>query len=228
MAGVLYRGLEDGQTISNYHNFMLKQLKIVLDTEEFELVSGAPLEWLEEMYPHVVRYGGNVLYIEKLYKEWSTFPAIRVRLFAEAVSEAHPVYKGISDVIEDSIYFEKPDEILAKSKFRAEKAREEETFRYLSEELNYNINRNIQHFLYSEWVAAGLLALQMRETAINNRSKKTGFAMADYDLMTGFIRKYWGKIHPDDEDIYLKLEEKPHGLEMKRIIESLAPQRDIR
>ncbi len=206
MAGVLYSGLLPGQKISNYHTFMLKQLKTGLEAEEFELVKDAPLEWLEEIYSNVVRYGGNVLHIEKLFKNWSTFPARRVVLFAEAVSESKPAYKKIAEIIEDPLYFENPDEILAKSRFKAETVREEMALRFLSAELSENINPNIVHFLSNEWVVAGLLALQVRDGAMNNKSKKTGFTVADYNLMTGFLRKYWGQIHPDDEDISLNLD----------------------
>ena len=181
-----YRGLLEGQTISNYHLWLLHELELCASADEFDTLKDAPTEWIEACYPYIGEYGGNIQYVLALMKDWSNISDERVNLFQGRVST------NLFGVVLTPKHMKMLE--------RLNRVRAEMGYKYLTEEVTHHkLHHDSVFMLYTDYVIAALQALTVRDAI---KRPELYFGQKDYDELTEFVRKNWGKIHPDDVDIY--------------------------
>jgi len=173
------------QQYSNYHYWLMDELKAALPSEEFEAVKDAPLNWIETLYPHVKKFGGEIIHVIRLFESWVDRPDDAKALINLAAEAEHRRIMAFTDTSIGRVLAGDARRLLA---------REEITLNLI----NMFLNEDLTSMVKFSVVEDGLYALQVRSAI---KDKRLRFSQEDYDFMTRFLRTNWGRIHPDDEDL---------------------------
>ncbi len=162
---------------------LIRDLRCALSFENFEAVKDAPSEWLREMFPEVVAYGGSVYHVKYVIDAWKV------------------KYYNLEKVSPSSFYQRRTREILRPIKERLNGFRGETMYRPAVELIQLNglaakdspkeFNMMLLRFIEA------VEALQMRHRiAMTSR-----FGMNDYNILTEELLHGFGMIHRDDDPV---------------------------
>ncbi len=176
-------------TVSNELRFR-EDLRYALDEETFESVADAPLEWLMECYPNILKYGGSYEHVKRVLDSWRDNSDLLAQSFTKAIYQDH-IRQG--SFVSRFLY--PPAEMI-----------EWEVATQRASDLRHSVSYFIIDISWLEWkrlpdISQGLLALQNRHFATYEVNGASDFTMADYNRLTKFIRENWGQIHPDDDPV---------------------------
>lgn len=164
-------------------NRVLADLRPVLTEEEYSVVAEAPLEWIASLYPEFRQYGPNVRGMEAILISLSHPPTmLDWQDYEEENAPRNRDYTTDFMICMDNLM-----------------SAIHHTQRGSTEELG----RRYQfpgHLFDDSLLDLTLSALMVRDIALDEGF--TEFTMDDYLFLTEDYRHFFGKIHPDDADVY--------------------------